>query len=148
MFYPVLDTMTGEMERSFSDNNCNIMKGIQALNPSSSSFLREEEIFLLANAYKSSVEDIKHELHQVGRVLDRLKMNGKESPTTLMEFVHFLEPYKDVFFELFRLCKIAVVLPVSSATCEQSFSALNIRKKSPKGYNGREQIVEFGYSQH
>ncbi len=43
-----------------------------------------------------------------------------------MEFAHFLEPYKYIFFELFRLCKIVVVLPVSSATCERSFSALKI----------------------
>lgn len=123
MFHPVLDTMIGEMERRFSDINCNILKGIQALNPSSCSFLREEEIVPL-----SSVEDLKHELHQVGRDLDRLKMNGKEKVLLLMEFAHFLEPNKDVFFELFRLCKVAVMLPVSSATCERSFSALKIIK--------------------
>uniref|UniRef100_A0A669BDB9 TTF-type domain-containing protein n=1 Tax=Oreochromis niloticus TaxID=8128 RepID=A0A669BDB9_ORENI len=38
------------------------------------------------------------------------------------------ESYNDVFFELFRLCKIAVVLPVSSASCERTFSALRIIK--------------------
>uniref|UniRef100_A0A8C4RMG3 HAT C-terminal dimerisation domain-containing protein n=1 Tax=Erpetoichthys calabaricus TaxID=27687 RepID=A0A8C4RMG3_ERPCA len=31
-----------------------------------------------------------------------------------------------VFYELFRLCKIAVMLPVSSATCERSFSTLKL----------------------
>ena len=51
-----------------------------------------------------------------------------ESPTTLMEFVQFMDPYQDVFYELFRLCKIAVVLPVSSASCERSFSTLRIIK--------------------
>lgn len=40
--------------------------------------MREEEIVPLANAYVSSVKDHKHELHQVGRVLDRLKLNGEK----------------------------------------------------------------------
>lgn len=104
------------------------MKGVQALNPSSSSFLREEAVLLLANAYESNTEDLKHELHQTRRVLDRLQKTEKESPSTLMEFAKFLEPYQDVFYELFRLCKIAVVLPVSSAACEWSFSTLRIIK--------------------
>uniref|UniRef100_A0A3P8S973 HAT C-terminal dimerisation domain-containing protein n=1 Tax=Amphiprion percula TaxID=161767 RepID=A0A3P8S973_AMPPE len=52
----------------------------------------------------------------------------KESPTTLMEFTQFLDPYQDVFYEMFRLCKIVVVLPVSSAFREQSFSSLRLIK--------------------
>ena len=35
---------------------------------------------------------------------------------------------EDGFYELFRLCKIAVVLPVSSASCERSFSSLRLIK--------------------
>ncbi len=49
-------------------------------------------------------------------------------PVTLMEFTRFLEPFKEVFFELFCLTKIAVVLPVSSASCECSFSTLKLVK--------------------
>ena len=40
----------------------------------------------------------------------------------------FLEPFRQVFFELFSLCKIAIVLPVSTATCERSFSTLKLIK--------------------
>lgn len=61
-------------------------------------------------------------------MLDRLQKTEKESHSTLMEFAQFLEPYQDVFYELFRLCKIAVKLPVSSAACERSFSTLRIIK--------------------
>jgi len=71
----------------------------------------------MAEAYDSNIEDLKNELHQTRRVLDRQK-GEKESPTTLMEFTQFLDPYQDVFYELFRLYKIAVVLPVTSASCE------------------------------
>ena len=40
----------------------------------------------------------------------------------------FIESYQEVFFELFRLCKIAVEIPVSTASCERSFSTLKLVK--------------------
>ncbi len=48
--------------------------------------------------------------------------------SSLLEFTIFLEPFKEVFYQLFRLCCIAVALPVSSASCEHSFSALKLIK--------------------
>uniref|UniRef100_A0A3B3XKF8 HAT C-terminal dimerisation domain-containing protein n=1 Tax=Poecilia mexicana TaxID=48701 RepID=A0A3B3XKF8_9TELE len=103
------------------------MQGVQALNPSSQTFLKDEAVFLLATAYDSNIENLKHELHQV-RVLLEKKKRKKECPTTLMEMTQWLDQYQDVFCELFRLCKIAVVLPVSSASCERSFSTLRVIK--------------------
>lgn len=49
--------------------------------------------------------------------------------TSLLEFTEFLEPFSEVFFELFRLCKIAMALHVSTAACECSFSTLKLIKK-------------------
>ena len=98
--------MIGEIDRRFSNTN-NIMQGVQALNPSSTTFLREESVLLWANAYDSNIEDLKHELRETRRVLER-KNKEMESPTTLMEFAQFMDPYQDVFYEFFRLCKIAV----------------------------------------
>lgn len=40
----------------------------------------------------------------------------------------FVEPFKDVFQEFFRLCKIAVAIPVSTAACKRSFSCLKLIK--------------------
>lgn len=45
-----------------------------------------------------------------------------------MDFTRFLEPFKEVFFELFRLPKAADVLPVSTALCDRSFSTLKLLK--------------------
>lgn len=45
-----------------------------------------------------------------------------------MDLVKFLDPFRDLLFELFRLCKTAAVLPVSSAGCERSFSTLKLVK--------------------
>ena len=45
-------------------------------------------------------------------------------PTTLTEFLRFINPYKEALRELFRLCIIAVTIPATSASAERSFSAL------------------------
>lgn len=47
-------------------------------------------------------------------------------PTNLMAFTQFLDLYQYLFHEFFRLCKTAVVLPVSSASCERHFSILGL----------------------
>lgn len=39
-----------------------------------------------------------------------------------------IEPLKEVFHELFQLCKIAIAIPVSTASCERSFSTLKLVK--------------------
>ncbi len=51
-----------------------------------------------------------------------------QKPSSVVELALFIEPYKEVFFELFKLCKIAVSIPVSTASCERSFSALKLVK--------------------
>lgn len=56
--------------------------------------------------------------------------------TSIVDLTVFLEPYQEVFHELFRLCKIAAALPVSSDACERSFSALKLMKKLFADNNG------------
>ncbi|KAF3841446.1 hypothetical protein F7725_007308 [Dissostichus mawsoni] len=108
IFLPIINSMIGEMEKHFSKSNCSIM---EALNPSSSNFLKEEMVLLFAEAYGSDLPDLKNEINQARRLFERNRAKGKETPTTLMDLVKFLDPFKDVLFELFRLCKIATVLP-------------------------------------
>ncbi|KAK7138386.1 hypothetical protein R3I94_013871 [Phoxinus phoxinus] len=104
------------------------MQGVQSLNPKSTTFLNEEPLFAFAQIFESDLEDLKHEVHQTKRLLDRREKSGSDRPSTLLDFVVFLEPYKEVFHELFRLCKISLVTPVSTASCERSFSALKLIK--------------------
>ncbi len=103
IFFPILDCLSGEMQRRFSKSNCSIMQGIQALNPKSRNFLDEETIFGFARIYECDTDDIKHELHQVRRVLERKFQTGIEL-SSLLEFTIFFEQFKEVFYQLFRLC--------------------------------------------
>lgn len=131
VFYPILDHLNAELtltQRRFSKNNCDIMRGIQALNPKGESFLEEETVLRLACLYDCDVEDLKHELYQAKKVIQRKAQCGTEL-SSILDLTSFLEPYKVVFHQLFHLCRIAIALPVSSASCEQSFSALKLIKK-------------------
>ena len=64
------------------------------------------------------------------RLIARLESNVGDGdgtsakPDSLVTFVSFIGRYGDAFHELHRLGKIAVALPVSTASCERSFSAL------------------------
>ncbi len=93
IFFPILDCLSGEMQRRFSKSNCSIMQGIQALNPKSRNFLDEETIFGFARIYECDTDDIKHELHQVRRVLERKFQTGIEL-SSLLEFTIFFEQFK------------------------------------------------------
>ncbi|XP_056453653.1 zinc finger MYM-type protein 1-like isoform X2 [Gadus chalcogrammus] len=128
LLYPILDTLVSEMERRFSKMNCSVMRGIQALNPKSSTFLQDDQVFDFGTIYGCDKEDLTHELHQARRILSRKAESGAAQLGNILDLTVFLEPYQEVFVELFRLCKIALALPVSSAACERSFSALKLIK--------------------
>lgn len=98
------------------------MKGMQALNPCSPTFCEKDVVFPFASQYNCSTEDLQHEIPQLKHVLERKQTTGQEAPKSLMELTVFLEPYREVFHEMFKLCKIALALPVSTASCECSFS--------------------------
>ncbi|CAM4585288.1 unnamed protein product [Leuciscus chuanchicus] len=53
VYYPVIDHMKGEVERRFSKTNCDIMNGLQALNPSSRSFLGDLLNSMATDAFSS-----------------------------------------------------------------------------------------------
>lgn len=119
------------------------MRGIQSLNPKSKSFLSEEMVLGLASLYECDLDDLKHELHQARKVVQRKAQCGNNM-SSVVEFTTFLEPYKEVFHQLFRLCRIAVALPVSSASCERSFSALKLINNHLRTTIGDERLSNIG----
>ena len=79
---------------------------------------------IAAEAYDANMDDLVHEVPQAKRLIERKVKEGVAKPTTLTEFLRFINPYKEAFHELFRLCKIAVTIPATSPSAERSFSAL------------------------
>ncbi len=137
--------MLNEFNRHFSNTNCELMRSIQSLSPQSDAFLKESNVFSFGHLYNAEIDDLGHELHQFKRVLDRKIQSGEvKKPCSTVELVCFIEPYREVFFELFRLCKIAVTLPVSSASCERSFSTLTLIKTFLRSTTTDERLSDLG----
>jgi len=70
--------------------------------------------------YGGDCEDITHEIYQLKRLVQRSKAANDVVPDTLLDLAKFLESYKLVFAEFYKLLCIALTLSVSSATCERS----------------------------
>ena len=126
IYLPVIDCIIGELERRFSDSSLTVMLGVQALTPKHSSFLDKEKLEAFTVLYHGNVEDAGHEIYQLQRLLQRAEQSSKVF--TLLDLACFLQPYKLAFHQLYRLLTIAIVLPVTSAACERSFSALKLIK--------------------
>jgi len=104
------------------------MVGIQALTPNSSCFLDVSKMSAFIKLYGGNYEDISHEVYQLRRLIESTTENNDVVPCTMLELAQFLEPYKLAFQEMYRLVCIALTLPVSSASCEHSFSAMKLIK--------------------
>jgi len=122
IFYCILDCMIAELERRFGDQWSMIITAIQAFNPKDASFIWIH--WVVSWQYR------RHCTWNLStkRVLERSKADKAEAPSTVLELANFLEPYKMAFLELHRLLIISLVLPVSSASSERTFSLMRLIK--------------------
>ena len=118
------------------------MRGISALNPTSDKFLVFDELTDMAAHYGVQANNLKNELYQVQRMLERKKEKGILVKTGL-DFAQILEPYRDAFIDLHKLVTISLTLPVTSASCERSFSALKIIKTPLRSTSGHERTSDI-----
>ncbi|KAG0704209.1 hypothetical protein GWK47_024735 [Chionoecetes opilio] len=121
---------------------CELMKALQALNPQSTEFLSFEKISGLIHAFRANEEDLNHELNSAKRMLERCykDVSDNEKSKSLLDLVRILGPYEEAFPEFYRLAKISVVLSVSSASAEGSFSALKLIKTTLRNTMGNERL--------
>ena len=75
-------------------------------------------------------------------MLERRYKDGSdtERPKSLLDLLKILNPYEEAFPELCRLARISVVLPVSSASAEISFSALKLVKTTLRNAMGNDRL--------
>jgi len=104
------------------------MLGIQCLHPQDELFLDLPSMAGFIEFYRGNTEDITHEAYQLKRLIER---SQNDHPiNNLTDLAVFLQPYKLAFEEIYRLVIIALVLPVSTVSCERSFSAMKLIKSS------------------
>ena len=117
-----MDSFLSEIERRFIESHCNVLIGIDALNPTIDKFADFTALKPVANAYGANETDLSHELHQAKRLVERL--DSVEKPKSMLALISCLERYKETFQELYRIGVITTAFPVITAACERSFFCL------------------------
>lgn len=99
------------------------MIGISAFDPKNNNFLNAELIQPFALAYRCDVETLNSELKIIKKSIKQLEIKHNNM-TNIFELHEFLIQYELAFSELYKLCTIAITIPVSSAVCERTFSCM------------------------
>uniref|UniRef100_A0A8C9XYC6 HAT C-terminal dimerisation domain-containing protein n=1 Tax=Sander lucioperca TaxID=283035 RepID=A0A8C9XYC6_SANLU len=119
LLFPCVDRMVSELELRFSSVHSGLLKGIQACNPKSENFLSESNLDELARHYSI---DLKTEEVLVAKNFLARKTEAGCPPQDMLAVHNLLDP--DMFPSLRATIQIALTVPVSSCSCERSFSAL------------------------
>lgn len=125
IYYQLLDFCLSELNRRFSNENQILMKGISAVTPGSINYLCWDDIHPLAENFELNSDELKIELKNLGNLFIR---KPEKKPTGLIEFRQLAHELRDAFYQLNNILSIACTLPVSTASCERSFSTLRIVK--------------------
>ncbi len=118
LFYPCLNRTIQELTHHFSDVGEELMLGIQAGNPTTASFLSEDALKSLAAHYNIP---LKPEELLVAKNFIKRRLEKEQVPDTATVF-KLLDG--DMFPSLKAILQVALTIPVSSCSCERSFSAL------------------------
>jgi hypothetical protein len=118
LLYPCLDRMLTELNQRFSTVDKGLIIGIQACNPLSDNFLSVKDLTVLAEYYGVSLKP-EEALGATNYVSTKQKT---ETISTTQDVYHLLDP--QMFPSLKVVLQVALTIPVSSCSCERSFSML------------------------
>ena len=104
--------------------------GIGALSPKSDAFLNFDVLRLFGDHYNANMEDLKMEMKQLSRLIERKISANEFHASSLIDMVAFIKRYEDAIFEIKRLLTIASTLPVTSAEAERTFSTLKTQLRA------------------
>ena len=133
---PTVDVFLAELNRRFSHENLRIFRSLGALDPKSNKFMDFDTAQGLASHYNLNLDDLKTEMRLAKRMIERTNVTLE----TTVDVVEHIKPLHLAFEELFKLLTIATVLPISTATCERSFSKLKLIKNHLRTSMGNERL--------
>ena len=119
VYYPSIDTMLGEMNSRFSETNLSLLKSLQSLVPTSTSFLQVSSLLPFLRHYDIDVDSVTFE------IITAVNFLKEASPLSSIHDVysHLFEA-KECFPQLLQTIQIAMIIGVTTASAERSFSSL------------------------
>ena len=134
IFYTVVDVHLEELRRRFSETNTELLTCVSCVSPCDRfSAFDQFKLVRLAQFYPDDFSDfeiIAFEHQLANYVLDVQSDEAFQDLKGLGDLCRVMvETKKDITYPLvFRLIKLALILPVSTATVERAFSAMKIVK--------------------
>ena len=119
LYYPLIDALLLEIRDRFAPATSTILRNLSALHPQNKHFLDGNKIKNLAVELNLDRTCIVNE----NNVLLHMFTSGKK-PEDIIDLFHQMRPLKHAFPNMFHLVTIAITMPVSSTTCERTFSRL------------------------
>ena len=119
-YFSLLHGVTGEIGARFGETNLALFQSVEALLPSSEEFLKSQSVKPLIELLQLEQSAVDAEL-AVGAAFFVKKL---PKDCTLESATKAVVRFKDAFHNLYALYAGASTIGVSSATCENSFSAL------------------------
>ena len=132
IFNTVINLLINELNNRFNERNTELLLCVACLNPSDGfASFNKEKLVQLAQLYPFDFSRI--DIERLGSQLNTDILNVREVPE--LKFVKgisglaqkLVELKQDrVYFLVYRLLKLALLLPVATASVERVFSAMNI----------------------
>jgi len=122
IYYSAVDCILIELNDRFSDESMALSKSISALNPESLTFLNLDLLKPLATHLDLDHQTLGNELAVLKPMMEQSKSK------TISNVLHELHPFASAFPTTMSLIKGGMTIPVSSTTCDRSFSKMKIIK--------------------
>ncbi|CAF3818324.1 unnamed protein product [Adineta steineri] len=125
-FYPFIDSILIELNDRFSSENMEILNGISALCPDHDNFLDHSLLKAFAIQLKVDLCLFYNELQVLKPMLKKLSLK------TIVDLYTEILPLKNAFPTVIHIVVAAMTIPVSSTTCERSFSRMKLIKTTTR----------------
>ena len=126
LFFPVIDSMLVELKDRFSERCINVLNGINALCPESKSFLQADNIRGFSSLFKADFSSICNEIQVLKSMLKPMMKDRKLH--NIVDLCVELLPLTQAFPTVLFILEIALTIPISSTTCERTFSIMKLIK--------------------
>lgn len=136
LFYSLIDAILIELNDRFSDENIILLSSVSAAHPGNQHFLNTEHLKPLAAHLLIDVNVLDNELNVVKHFI----RDKQSSMTSIKDLLSTLEPVNEAFPATVSLLRGALCLPVSSTTCERSFSRMKLIKTYCRNSMGDERL--------
>jgi hypothetical protein len=123
LYYPLIDALLLEIRDRFAPATSTILRNLSVLHPQNNHFLDGNKIKNLAVELNLDSTCTVNE----NNVLLHMFTSDRK-PEDIIDLFHQIRPLKHAFPNMFNLVTIAITMPVSSTTCERTFSRLKLIK--------------------